>query len=324
MHLNTKIPKYLKRNLVKLSQDFPEHQVVLVSNLKQKKIPNVLFKQYSEPIQSIEINANLSHPKNFRANFWHSSIARFAYLLKHQTETGIPFLHVESDVILAKDFPIEKVAKNNDLAYPILSKYRGVASVFFSRSAEVLSHYVNFIVTEVRKDHEITDMTALRKYYDLYPERVSVLPAGPALISAYEPEIQKDLFTTIESEIKRYEGVFDGSDIGMYLFGTDPRNKLGHSILREEIATTYTRMSEMQFVYNAARDFIDVKNSLEWIPVYNLHMTCKDIRLFSTNEMQDTFLKYLSHKNRTEIFISKVYLKMALAKFLRVIRRTYR
>jgi hypothetical protein len=324
VHLNTKIPKYLKRNLVKLSKDFPEHQVVLVSNLKQKRIPNVLFKQYSEPIQSIEINANLSHPKNFRANFWHSSIARFAYLLKHQTETGIPFLHVESDVILAKDFPIELVGKNSNLAYPILSKYRGVASVFFSQGAEVLSHYVNFIVTEVRKDHEITDMTALRKYYDLNPERVSVLPAGPATISAYEPEIQKDLFATIESEIKRYEGVFDGSDIGMYLFGTDPRNKLGHSILREEIATTYTRMSEMQFTYNAARDFLDVKNSGEWIPVYNLHMTCKDTKLFSTNEMQDTFLKYLKHKNRTEIFISKVYLQMALAKLLRVIRRSYR
>jgi hypothetical protein len=244
--------------------------------------------------------------------------------LKHQTETGIPFLHVESDVILAKDFPIEIVAKNTNLAYPILSKYRGVASVFFSQGAEVLSHYVNFILTEVRSDHEITDMTALRKYYDLNPENVSVLPAGPSSISAYEPEIQKDLFGIIESGIKKYEGVFDGSDIGMYLFGTDPRNKLGYSILREEIATTYTKMSEMEFTYNAARDFIDVKNSGEWIPVYNLHMTCKDIKLFSTTEMRDTLLKYLSHKNRTEVFIFKVYLKMAFAKLLRVIRRSYR
>jgi hypothetical protein len=324
VHLNTKIPKYVKRNLVKLSKDFPEHQVVLISNLKQKKIPNVLFKQHFEPTQSIEIDSNLSHPKNFRANFWHSSIARFTYLLKHQTETGIPFLHVESDVILAKDFPIEIVAKNTNLAYPILSKYRGVASVFFSQGAEVLSHYVNFILTEVRSDHEITDMTALRKYYDLNPENVSVLPAGPSSISAYEPEIQKDLFGIIESGIKKYEGVFDGSDIGMYLFGTDPRNKLGYSILREEIATTYTKMSEMEFTYNAARDFIDVKNSGEWIPVYNLHMTCKDIKLFSTTEMRDTLLKYLSHKNRTEVFIFKVYLKMAFAKLLRVIRRSYR
>ena len=296
VHLNTRIPSYVKRNLTRLRDHFPSHQVVLISNINQSKIANVQFMLYAEPDESIDIKTNLSHPKNFRANFWHSSIARFAYLLTYQREKDYPILHVESDVILAKDFPFDLVSNNKHLAYPILSKYRGVASIFFSENAESLSHFVGFVVEEARADHEITDMTALRKYYDLHNERVNLLPAGPGSRAVYEPEIQLELLTQLVTELNRYSGVFDGSDIGMYLFGTDPRNKLGRTILRQEVASTYTRMSEMKFRFNSDRNFLDVESEEKWIPIYNLHMTCKNINLFTSKRMDRIFLKYLSDK----------------------------
>lgn len=324
VHLNTKIPVYLKRNLIRLSKIFPDHSVVLISNIEQPKILNVEFKLYTEPEASKEINFHLSHPKEFRSNFWHSSIARFTYLRKYQEEVQRPVLHVESDVILSKDFPLKLFAKTEGLAYPILSKFRGVASIFYSSGSESINSFVEFLVNEAQIDHEITDMTALRKYYDLHPRRITILPAGPANASCYEDEVLHDVYDQIKSGLVEYRGVFDGSDIGMYLFGTDPRNLVGKTILRQEISSTYTRMSQMNFKFNPLRQFLDIESQGEWIPVYNIHMTCKDKKLFSTKNFEKRLTKYLRFENCTVKFLPEVYVRMALAKIKRTILAAYR
>lgn len=324
VHLNTKIPVYLKRNLVRLSKTFPDHVVVLISNMVQPNIPNVEFKLFIEPEASKEINLNLSHPKEFRSNFWHSSIARFTYLKKYQQEIQKPVLHVESDVILSKDFPIDSFTKIEGLAYPILSKFRGVASIFYSSGSEHLDSFVEYLVNEARIDHEITDMTALRKYYDLDPRRITVLPAGPANVSCYENEILQDVFSQMKSGLDEFCGVFDGSDIGMYLFGTDPRNLVGKTILRQEIASTYTLMSQMKFRFNPSREFLDVESNGKWLPVYNIHMTCKDIELFSMENIEKPFAKYLRYEDFTIKYLPVVFVRMAFAKIKRTILSAYR
>lgn len=320
VHLNTRIPSYVKRNLIRLRDTFPAHEIVLISNIRQKHIKNVSFKLYEESPDSQIIKNNISHPKEFRENFWHSSIARFAFLRDYQNEIDEAIIHIESDVILSADFPLELFLNNKGLAFPILSRFRGVASVFFSGSKESLSLFVDFIVKEARRDGQITDMTALRKYFDLYPDQVDLLPAGPDGTSEYEPEIFSDLYEIMIAGIQKYSGVFDGSDIGMYLFGTDPRNKLGRTFIGDEIPSTYTRMSAMKFRYNPERDFLDVASNGEWLPIFNLHMTCKDIRLFSNRNLEEIFLNYMKHDSPTELFLPEVYFKMGVNKIVRTIR----
>jgi hypothetical protein len=183
---------------------------------------------------------------------------------------------------------------------------------------------VEFLVNEAQIDHEITDMTALRKYYDLHPRRITILPAGPADSSCYEDEVLHDVFNQIKTGLVEYRGVFDGSDIGMYLFGTDPRNLVGKTILRQEISSTYTRMSQMNFKFNPLRQFLDIESEGGWIPVYNIHMTCKDKKLFSTKNFEKRLTKYLHFENLTVKFLPTVYLRMALAKIKRTILAAYR
>lgn len=324
IHLNTSIPRYLRRNILRLQYIFPTHEIVLLSNITQPMLNNVDFRLLNEPLDSQTIKNNISHPKEFRANFWHSSIARFAYLRDYQNEINEPLLHIESDVILAKDFPVKEIFENESLAYPILSKFRGVGSIFFSDSKESLAHFTEFLASDSLLDNELTDMTALRKYFDLFPERVEILPAGPGLTSVYEPEILSDIYEKVITGLQKYSGIMDGSDIGMYLFGTDPRNRLGKTLLRNEVPTTYTFMSEMEFRYNPERDFLDAKSDGKWVPIYNLHMTCKDTKLFSRRNLRNPFSEYLRHTSPTEIFVPKVYLRMGMNKVLRIIQRTYR
>ena len=243
---------------------------------------------------------------------------------EYQQEINKPILHVESDVLLSRDFPFESFANINGIAYPILSKFRGVASIFYSSASEQLNSFVEFLVSEVKNDYEITDMTALRKYNDLYPQRVTILPAGPANVYCYEEEIFEDIYDQIKSGLDRYDGVFDGSDIGMYLFGTDPRNLIGKTILRREIPSTYTRMSQMKFKFNPLREFLDVESQGKWLPVYNIHMTCKDKKLFSMKDIDKSFSKYLRYQNYTEKLIPAVYARMALAKIKKTILTSYR
>ena len=324
IHLNTKIPKYLERNLMRLRDIFPLHQIVLVSNQTQPKIEGVELKIYDESNESRELNSLLSHPKDFRDNFWHTSIARFTYLLSYQIEVDRAVLHVESDVILAPDIPLNLIKLGTKIAYPVLSKHRGVASIFFSPDQKSLKKLVEFIVRYASLNAELTDMTALRKYFDEFPLEIEVLPAGPASEIAYEPEIKLDMYSNLEDGITKFKGVFDGSDIGMYLFGTDPRNRLGVTLIRDEIASTYTRMSKMRFRYNKTRDFLDVKSQGGWIPIYNLHMTSKDLRLFSTKRLEKSLTRYLKYEKFTKLFVVGVFTRTAFSKIVRVMRKVYK
>lgn len=324
VHLNTKLPKYAKRNLVTLKGNFPDHNVVLISNTTQPRIKNIGFFHYEESEESRVIDTKLSHPKNFRNNFWHASIARFTYLLSYQKEIRRPILHVESDVILSKDFPIDIIAKNSNLSFPVLSRYRGVASIFYSNSADSLAEFVNFLVSESDFDSQITDMIALRRYFDRFAKRVEILPAGPSDKSAYEKEIENDIYSQLIQGLDKYGGVFDGSDIGMFLFGTDPRNALGYSMLRKEIDSTYTRMTDMEFRYNKSREFVDVMSNGQWIPVFNIHMTCKNSKFFLKRPAERDFKSHIENQKFREVFMLRIYLRMGIAKIFRIIRHFYK
>lgn len=298
---------------------FTEVRIVLISNVPQKTIQGVTLKIYEESLDSKELNQNITHPKNFRTNFWHTSIARFTYLLQYQRESQVPLLHVESDVILSKDFPLSKIFSNTKIAYPILSQFRGVASVFFTPNTAELSKFVNFIVNESKNDSKITDMIALRRYFDHNTHEVEILPAGPVDLDCYHPEIVSDIHPELKAGLEKYSGVFDGSDIGMYLFGTDPRNRVGWQILRQEVDSTYTKLRNMKFIYDDSREFLNIRNDGEWIPVFNLHMTSKEIKLFELRNVRKNFERFLIHDCEHKRFIPIIYAQMAIGKLRRII-----
>jgi hypothetical protein len=320
VHLNTKLPKYLINNLKRLVTISPSKSVTLISNMNQIKIHGVKNHYVSvEPNLSALLNSNLKHPKSFRSNFWHSAVARFIYLLEYQKETKQPILHFESDILVALDFPFEKflhVAPNH-IAYPILSPKHGIASVFWSPKAELLEDFVSFVIQESSKDSNTNDMLVLRGYYDNYKDKVFMLPAGPVNESCYTDGIIQDLFSELQIGYQAFEGIFDASDIGLYYFGTDPRNERGKSRIKHQNADSYSRMSKFNTFYDADRDFLSVHNGDEISPIFNIHLTSKQQRLFRSTSFRRVFREALAQDEESFKWYPRITLRMIISKLRR-------
>jgi hypothetical protein len=316
VHLNTPIPIYLKHNLIHTRNIFPKEKIILISNIDQKPIPGVKLEILDEPKYSKQLSETLSHPKAFRHNFWHSSIARFTYILNYQKKIKRRILHLESDVLVARDFPLLKFADMsvNKIAFPILAKKRGVASVFYSGSQKTLEKFVLFSISEVLRNSRTTDMIVLRNYFNIYPSDVKLLPAGPYRKEYYSNAILNDIFPEIKKGILEFEGIFDGSDLGIYFFGTNPWNNQGVSILKKEIPETYTKMAKFKIEFNCSRDFFDLIIHDHKIPIYNMHISSKRERLFKGEKLQQHSKKFINaHGVKSEI-IPKVFIGMVLNK----------
>lgn len=295
---------------------FPKENIVLISNIVQRMIPGITFYKLQESRQSEELRKTLAHPVEFRSNFWHSSIARFAYLLTYQENTSNRIIHFESDVLVAKDFPMSKFKcmSTNEIAFPILALKRGVASVFYSGSAKALERFVSFAVCNARENTGTTDMLILRDFYDQFPKAVTILPAGPPDVELYSDQIVQDIFPKIRAGFKTFRGVFDGCDIGLYLFGTNPWNRRGISLLHQEIAESYTIMSKFKFKYNSARDFVDIISENKIVPVYNLHITSKQKSLFKFKTLDFQINKHLNVVSETKRVYFNVFFDMFFKK----------
>jgi len=324
VHLNTLLPNYLEKNLIRTRCIFPDQNIVLISNTMQKSIPGITKCILSEPQESLDLRKILSHPVEFRKNFWHSSIARFAYLLAYQKQVNRRILHFESDVLISKDFPLSKILQipTNKIAFPILAKERGVASVFYSGGAKTLKEFVSFSISHAMNNPLTTDMLVLREFYNNFPEFVKVLPAGPGNVEFYSNDINSDIFPKIIEGLSEFQGVFDGTDIGFYLFGTNPWNRRGVSVLHQEVADTYTIMSRFKFEYNGARNFVDVISDNEKIPIYNLHITSKRDSLFECKNLEVKVNKFLNVKSEKKQINITVFFIMLFKKIIRTLTKS--
>jgi len=323
VHLNTSLPSYLNNNLVRTQKIFPDENIVLISNIAQKSIPGITHFKFDEPPESKQLKNILVHPNDFRNNFWHISIARFAYLLTYQKLFNKKILHFESDVLISSDFPLSKFKKISfeKIAFPVLARKRGVASVFYSGGPKILNTFVNFAISNAAKNPSTTDMLTLRDFYDHYPTCVDLLPAGPDEIQLYDKEIIEDVFPNIKDGLEEFKGVFDGTDIGFYLFGTNPYNRRGISFIRQEIADTYTIMSKFRFEYNVSRNFIDLLCANRKIPIYNLHITSKRQSIFASKSLEKEIKKYLNIKKEKKSIIFSVFLNMLIKKLVLIVTK---
>ena len=184
MHQNTKIPKWLKLNIISTSIKFPDSKIFVLSNGFVKE--NILSDQKNVKVLNFDSSIMdrhskfLSHGSEFRNNFWWTSISRFYLMKVFMEQFPEPFIHVESDVILAADFPIKKFLEiSKTFSFPITSNKRAIASIFFIKELSILDKLVDFIVEQVVKDSKSTDMLILKKFQELNQKFFYELPSDP-------------------------------------------------------------------------------------------------------------------------------------------------
>ena len=322
VHLNSPVPRYLQLNMISTIKKFPDAKVVLIhNNKKTNQIHSNLWKfEYQPGAISLSIENSLNHPKDFRNNFWFSAIQRFDALRLYIEKSNEPILHLESDVIISTDFPLEKfIMSEIKIAFPVVAKNRGVASSVFIRDLETAEKLIHFADETSSVNSNTTDMEILAGFFEENQDKAVMLAFGPNSASAYDESFKLE---RVLPALKIFRGIFDGNDIGVYLFGTDPRNARGVSYLGTSIPGNYARVNQWDFKFDNLRQFINLEFDDTVIPIYSVHATSKQLTLFYHYTQHHVIRRYLQKKNSAGkrkyfLFITS---KMVLRKILKFLK----
>ena len=317
VHLNTHLPKYLRNNLRNCIRMFPEIQVVLLHNqlVKPPKIERLKAVIIEAEPRWDELDRLYSHPKNFRGNFWLTSSARLFALENYMNFSNEEMIHLESDVIVSRDFPFESFHElEKGLAFPLISNQRGVASVVYIRDKEAAKILTSTLISDARKDSQTTEMLSLKKVYEVNKDKIQILPIGPRHVGAYR-NVDLNTIEELMNAHKIFNGVFDGVEVGQFFAGTDPRNRRGKILLRHDLVEGFAKIKDWTLVYDSSRSFVNIgmKGEKDDCKAFALHMPVKDPRVFHSKTQAKTLIHFCSKGSKPEsIKISKKTLLLAI------------
>jgi len=294
VYLNSSFPAYLIENIRRTHNLFPDLEIYLVGNIQLE--PDDL------PVTFIRVNTiqfekdfdNHSLDRHFRSGFWQSSIMRLLILEEvHANFPDNPILHIESDVLLMSNFPINLFENSSKSAWNNFNESSDVGALVFSPNLSETSYLVSTLRTIIREDPRITDMTALFRARQLSPDRFLILP------SSYT-----------DANFSNFPFIFDGAILGMWLFGQDPRNHYGGQ-------PRFRNLPESKYTVRRGGFFISSDGCLmlrerdKISPVVSLHIHCKDVRLFHLRN--DLFRSRIIESSKyfvTPIFLPRVFISL--------------
>lgn len=308
-------------NLRRTRRLFPARKIVLISNQKQLLPRRVSIFLYNPGAIWNQIEVSLAHPKDYRNNFWMTSMARFLALVEYQEVVGKEVIHIESDVIVSCDFPFEKFQNlRESISFPIISDERGVASVLYLRDSKASAGLLETLMEELQRDVYTSDMLILGRHF-LAEKPVCPLPIGPGGNLNYRKFTPQGIQSNWNSTREEFGGVFDGADVGIYFFGTDPRNSRGRSFLQREIPTEYGDAKQWQLEYSESRNFIDFVFGDLKIPLYCLHVTSKQLSMFRVKLPKNLIKRRIRHSASEK---SAIFFRIGFIQAANAIRRRTR
>lgn len=299
------MPKYVYSNLSYLNETFPDHKVVLISDnektidsAKKSSIETFLCSDYLDaaPKEYLHGIPDLQ----FRGGFWFYTIARFFAIEQYlKTSPDKSILHVESDVLLMRNFPFEKFNSLNGLAFPIVNLNYAAASTLYISNFAAASALCEFSRLETYANPKITDMDILGS--NLLSERVPVtyLPTAFGGENHFQDWVSPIGRATLSKGLEIFHGIFDAMTWGQYLTGEDPRNNYG----KKRIYGIQTHHSVAVDSYRL--EFFDgeiiVSCECGSFPLYSLHIHSKDLELFKEVEKQELLKRRVNQSRNGEL-----------------------
>ena len=208
--------------------------------------------------------------KSFRGGFWALASLRFFYIYEFMRSFDIGnVIHIENDVLIYYNCD-ELVSKfdNNYIYMPFDSLNRNIASIMYIPSHEIFKGVLD--------NYELTknDMEAFRDI-QLKTGLIQNLP-----IFIYE-NIELPDISFVSQNYERFQFIFDAAAMGQYLGGVDPRNDPSNTVgfVNETCVIKYNNYVFCWFTINGIKKpFIKINEKM--IPIFNLHIHCKDLKKF--------------------------------------------
>ena len=303
VHFGSKYPKHLILNLKRTCDLFPELMIVLITDVPAKlRIDKINFRKsdFRMDIDYEMLDKNLNHPKNFRNNFWFTSLARIYALCDYVATNNESILHIESDVLISGDLPIDRFAQcDRPIAFTVVGKSSGVASVLWIKDARAANRLRTYASNSAHQDPMTTDMKILGHFQEDHPDLVRVLASFPTENpDSYNP-LSLQLLEDFAYTQNLFEGFFDAADVGRYLLGDDPRNHRGIKFIRHQLDTSYFSPRRVKYVYSESRRFLNIASKSS-NPFYSLHIHSKNAKVFRDRRMPDVICRAVRSQSEPE------------------------
>jgi hypothetical protein len=239
---------------------------------------------------------------SFRNGFWRYSLERLIAIESiHSKNTNVAYLHIESDVFLLPNFPLNKFSEVKQISWLPVNQVNDVASLVFFPRYELTQEFKTDLLRYIIDSVSPNDMEGLSKIRRRFPDKYKTLPFSHSSL----PLLNKaDIDPPVVSEVD-FGGIFDGSKIGMWLTGIDPRNVYGFLELfatkKLNLDNSYIDPSAYELRFSE-KNGLYFENGGEQISIYNLHIHSKSLRIFSKNWSKEiAYLISLSFKNKRQI-----------------------
>ena len=328
------IPDYVLANGVYLSETFPTHEIVLITD-SQAQADRVDFHGLTSWVcpdvrTSWKKVSNFStHKTSFRNDFWFKTVARFYALYEYKfLEPEEPLLHVEADVWLSQNFPLNLFSEiQGKIAYPLKNSSEGIASTLFVSDLKTLQVLIEYTERCFELDSLSTDVSVLGSFHQKFPGLFENLPTFPLGANFLKAPTSKELAKLLSRNFEKYLGVFDASSLGIHYTGVDPRNNWGFRTLFD---TPGSPMELSEVLFTVDKNVPALKYAESVTEVFSLHVHSKDIRLFRT-ESYLSRLQAISSFNQAKrrhefdgIYSLSIFVKTLITKFLLTLRQAYR
>lgn len=282
VHYGRRIPSYLKMNISNVCTQFPEYDVVLLTD----HVMNLSFKNFRSMniLVADDFNkarSHLKHPLDFRKGFWATTFLRLTAVSKFASQINQPVIHIESDVVVSQDFPINKFLGLRDtIAFPIVAPGLAVASILYFSDNIIAASFNTFLGQQLEQNPLTTDMKVLEEFRIAFPSAVTILPTGFGDRTHFTDETSSLDYQEIIDNFIYFDGVFDAIDIGFFLFGEDPRNNRGRRRIFKIDNSSFLRIKSYQYTFSKERNFFNLTDGNLVTPIFNLHIHSKDLRAF--------------------------------------------
>lgn len=324
IHLGPNSPKYLWLNLQRHLDLFPNHNIcIIVDDARHlgsipKGVKIYVYENETTPDWIIPKDKSLL---KFRRGYWRFTAERFLAAEKFQNSfSDLPMLHIESDVILFPNFPFDKLISNQKAMWCAYGQDYDVAACLYFPTKEYSSSLVRGLEDISQGEKTFTDMTALRYLAKQKIVPIEYFPVAPYSESSIinERSLRAKDVTSEDFCSRKFDGIFDGIAIGMWLTGHDPRNDYGRNKLHDkspaESGDSIIDPSQVDFSFDDSGNFSFFDNNHERVNIWTLHVHSKNLNLFSDDwraEMQ-RLVSISNNKFEIRQFSRKILFQMLI------------
>ncbi len=270
--------EYILDNIEVLSSLNHENIYVLTNRIFFEKFDkyNIHLVDIDELQDSHDFYSKTSLDKDFRQGFWSLASLRFFYIYEFMKLFDIKnVIHIENDVLLY--YNCNAIAKNfdeNKMYIPFDSYQRNIASIIYIPSCDVfkiiLDNY-DFSKNDMENFKSIKDTTGLIDHFPIFNK---------------DDDQENCEIAFVSKNFNQFQYIFDAAAIGQFLGGIDPGNTDDGNVcvgfVNETCVIKYNEyaISWSNTNDNIMKPFIQIGNIA--IPVFNLHIHCKNLRQFIT------------------------------------------